>query len=371
MKIGEMKKLFFVSFAAVLMLSMAPVFAETKPVALGTQVRGPKVFISKMFLIGNGVAISKSDPSDFRIVSIGLAKVKVSVSGESKELNAGVIRLDDEKYRLRDVSVENGTFTSNIYSNETKVGSITADSVIKVNREAWYGTISINGKEYNLYILNIPRHFKRADIANGIGNYCKENPNDEKCKMVSTYSAKGSQKIAEYCENHPDDNRCKALEKAYCLRNMDDDRCRTLIENECSKNETSSICMALKKRQMIQYCKKNPLDKQCIQIEKENVVNYCTDHPDDKRCKNAQIVSRVRNAVREREYCIKNPADDKCVVFCNDHPMLCRVRSRIEQGNRTNEAENKETNGTENESNNEMPNKIVIPNKMNNMSDGE
>ena len=366
----NVSKLLLVSFVTVLMISVIPVFAENGPVPLGMQVKGPKVEIHKLFLVGNGVAIDQNDLSNFKIVKIGIAKVNVALNEEVKTLNAGLIYLDKDKYRVKNIAISNGTFTADIYTNNTKVGSIDANSVIKVGREVWYGKIVVDEKTYNLYILDIPRHFRASEIASNIGAYCKENPDDEKCKMVSTYVGKGKEKIENYCSAHPNDSRCKALEKVYCLKNLDDDRCRYIFEEKCKENPDNEECMALKKRQMIQYCKKNPLDSECVKIARDRIKDYCINNPDDKKCKNPIITKKVKSAMKIKKYCAENPTDEKCIVFCNEHPAICKnvgalnnTRQQNENGNVTLNEDNEVNNNERNNENNHNENNQTVNNK--------
>ncbi len=318
-----MKKLFYV---VVLAMLVAPVFAETPATTVGVQTNTPRVRIEKLAVIGNGIAISRNDPADFLVVKLALAKVHVELGDETKDLYAGVLRLDDTRYRVRNIEIENGTFEAKIYYNGTEVGYVKASSVIKGDTEVWYGELSVNDEIYNAYVVEVKRPFRPGEVVRRAASYCKENPDDERCKVISTTTSGGSveKKIESYCKNHPDDRRCKALEKAYCLRNLDDERCRNLFREKCKENPDSEECMALKKRYMAEYCKKNPLDKDCVKIVRERLKDYCVEHPDDAKCKKPTVQSTIQKAISIKNYCIEHPGDEKCIVFCHDHPALCR-----------------------------------------------
>ena len=241
------------------------------------------VKIHSLIILGKGIAASQSDPMNFMIVKLGIGKATIP---NGTEISTGVLKLDDEKYRLRNIEIGEGEAKGRIYQNESNVGSFDVSSVMKGDTEIWAGTIDLNGKTYNTYVIEGARPVRPSELKDKVANYCKENPGDQNCK-----------KVANYCQNNPEDSRCKALFRAYCLKtNMEDTRCRQEFAN---------------------WCKENPANKYCVSFELKRAKAYCEEHSDSILCK------RIANKVVD--FCKANPDNDGCLrakQVIQDNPRL-------------------------------------------------
>ena len=104
----------------------------------------PKV--KTLVVLGKGIAVSPSDPLDFNIAKLGIGVIKVNLfDNETEEVTLGVLILDDEKYKLKDITKdEDGSVSGDVYSSNEKIGSFSLSSVVKDDTEIWAGTLEIN-----------------------------------------------------------------------------------------------------------------------------------------------------------------------------------------------------------------------------------
>jgi len=208
--------------------------------------------IHTMGALGYGLAVSQSEPMNFELIKIGVAKVSVGLTEEEEEeVLLGRLYFGEEKYKLKDVVIGNGTVTANIYDfNDTQKGSLSISSYPKGDKEVWAGTMSLNGANYNLYIIQTPRIWKPKEKAEKVFEYCKNNP--DKCKAVMKAvghiicdpegNVTCGEKIKIFCEQNPEDNRCKALQLGYCRFHLENADCRNLLMQECKKNLSEEAC---------------------------------------------------------------------------------------------------------------------------------
>ena len=198
------------------LLATAVIAQEATPTLISAQT----VSVNAYVVLGRGIAANPDDPMDFMIVKIGIGKVRSSTAN----MTIGVLKLDEELYRLRDVAVADGQATGNIYKDDAEVGSFDVASVMKGDTEIWAGTMTL-GTSYNLYIIEGVRPIKASELREKVVEYCNANE-DANC----------ADRLTNYCQNNPDDTRCRALYRAWCLRddNMDDTRCRYEFRNWCS-----------------------------------------------------------------------------------------------------------------------------------------
>jgi len=248
-----MKKLTALAIA-LLVIGMAGIAATSaradETVGAQAQVRAR---IHTMGALGNGLAISQTNPMDFELLKVGIAGVSVTdANGTETVVKAGVLHFGETKYRLKDVVIGNGTATANIYdiNGTTQVGSISLNSYVKGDKEVWAGTLTLNGVTYNAYVIQAARVWKAVEKAEKVKDYCENNP--IKCKAVMKAlgnilcdpATDGScrDKIKTFCEQHPDDNRCKALRLASCALNLEDANCRQDIIENCKNNTDNVIC---------------------------------------------------------------------------------------------------------------------------------
>ncbi|MBU5688617.1 MAG: hypothetical protein KQA41_00095 [Candidatus Aenigmarchaeota archaeon] len=263
------------ALAVLVLLSIALVAAQD----LGMQqLRAElgKPIITKIGALGKGMAISTSDPLDFKIAKIGLVQVQVNFSGQILTKETGLLWLDDEKYQLRNASIQKSAVSADVYLNDSLVGSVNLALVQKNDTSIWVGKASINGKEYNLYILEGNRGFEKQEIKMKVRDFCDENDGNctqiakgignRFCEKVNDPSCR--EKIAEFCQENPSDARCVAVMKNYCANNTDDTRCRLMLRD---------------------VCKQNPGDTRCL--------NFCQDNPE--ACK-IQIKQEVKERLKEK-----------------------------------------------------------------------
>ncbi len=227
-------------------IAITPVMAQQ----VGTQ-RAVHARIRTLGAFGNGLAISQDDPMDFELIRVGVAGVKVSLAEEETAVKVGILHFGEDKYRLKDVVIGNGSVTANIYLNDTQVGSLSLNSYPKGDREVWAGTLTLNDEDYNAYILQAHRIVKPLEKAEKSFEYCKNNP--ERCMAVMKAIGRNiicdpvtegncRDRIKTFCENNPDDNRCKALRLAQCKLDLDDADCRAHLMGVCRNNATDTAC---------------------------------------------------------------------------------------------------------------------------------
>jgi len=207
----------------------------------------PHPEIKKLGVLGEGLAVSTTDPSDFKAIRMGLAKVSVNVAGTESELTVGILFLDDSKYAIKNIVFGNGSTSGDVYLNNSQVGSFSLNLVTRIERDVWYGTMTVNGASYNAYIVAAPRHAKSSEAADNIKDFCKEDP--IKCATVAkslkgignvcdkTDSESCRDKIKDFCEKNPTDKRCVFAFREYCAKHLDDHRCVSEIKQFCSKDE--------------------------------------------------------------------------------------------------------------------------------------
>ncbi len=212
--------------------------------------------IARLHLVGNGIAISEADAFDFmhaRAV-IGAVKVKAGAADANLEVKrVGVLTLDGKKYHLKDIAVSAEEISAEIYGPTTDataasaaIGEIKVKRFEKPGKDIWAGNMVLNGKAYNVYFLGVKRDFKKAEITEKIGEQCKNNPDDARCKNIVAQCAQNKEQCGErvknYCEANPTNIRCLQLKKLYCLRNATDERCREYLKGLCEKHPKLAHC---------------------------------------------------------------------------------------------------------------------------------
>ena len=297
---NQIFKSFVVTLIAVFLLATPVIYAQ------------PQVKIKSLFLVGKGFSVSPTDLFDFKLAKIGIASVEAT---SIKSLRIGILELDEDKYRIRNVTKEEGKVSGYLYSNKTKVGEFELTSVMKENTEVWVGTLSLSGSNYNLYIVQGVRKIKPVELKDKIAEYCKANRNDPNCRA----------RMEEYCKNNPNDARCKEIFRRYCINNSEDMRCREYIINYCSENPEKRECRLLKLRLSARYCEKNPDSKYCLNLSKE-LVEYCLKNPEREKCRNfcSKYPDKCLKVVKSlADFCIENPNHTKCIDYCKKHKKAC------------------------------------------------
>ncbi len=264
-----MKKAFVLMATMFLLLPAMLVAAEN----LGSQGL-LKPTITTIGVLGRGIAISEDNPKDFKILKIGIARLKVALQGEEQELAAGVLWLEDNRYLLKNVEIGEGNASADVYLNATKVGNIDLTLVERVNTDIWVGTLSVNEENYNVYILEGQRKFKGFEFGEKISNVCRENPKEcndvakgignRFCDKLNNTSCR--EKIKEFCEENPNDRRCVAIFRSYCEQNLEDARCR---------------------QELAKFCLENPNDEKC--------ETFCQKFPVKCKITNPRIMEKIRS----------------------------------------------------------------------------
>jgi len=270
-----MKKVLIVCLA---LLLLTPAFVQAASV------------LHKIYFLGKGIAVSPSDPLDFMMVKVGVGAVKPTTDVTVQRV--GVMILDEQKYRLREISVANGSATANLYLNGTQVGSLDVLSVMKGDVEVWAGTLILDGKSYSLYILDAPRRITADELKDKITDYCRDNTDDPNCR----------ERVSEYCQNNPDDSRCKEIFRRYCQNNLDDSRCREF---------------------MFRYCKERPMDATCRLFAVKRSAEFCEENPDSKICQT------LDKAVGQN---CEDTETGECKTFCEEYPNRCRLVKAVSAG---------------------------------------
>jgi hypothetical protein len=175
------------------------------------------VSIRKLHLIGEGLMINKDNFFDFSSFRIGVATVKARIDNETVNITRGIMLVEGEIYRLVVKEFTNDTFVADIYYNNSVVGSMSLNSVLKGDKIAWVGDASIGDKQLLVYILEFPRLFKPFEIREVVKEYCEKKPSEcvgigpNYCDKLEDHDCRV--KIIRWCKEHIDDTRCKALAK--------------------------------------------------------------------------------------------------------------------------------------------------------------
>jgi len=225
--------------------------------------------IGSYVILGKGVASNPDDPMDFRIVKFGIAKL---VSDGETEY-AGILKVDEEKFRLKDIEIEDTYIEGDIFENESDEGFFDLTSVMKGDTEVWAGETIFKGTRYNLHVIQGTRPVKAGELQEKVSDYCTNNE-DANCRDT----------IQNYCEKNPDDSRCKALFRAYCIKgNMDDMTCRQVFSEWCEDHPKNKYCVPFILQRSEKYCQYYSSSRLCRQIA-SNAVDFCEDNPENEGC---------------------------------------------------------------------------------------
>jgi hypothetical protein len=307
----RMKKAILISVAALLVLA-APALGQQ----LGEQGTST-TSIDTFGILGKGIASLPSDPANFRIIKVGVAKVKVASNGSDVTVPIGVLWLDDQKYLIRDVVIDNGSVAGSLYLNGTLSGSISLMSVIKGDTEIWAGTLTAEGVTYNAYVLEAPRAMKKSEWRERVREYCYANATDGNC----------SAGIESFCESNPTSTRCLALFKAHCMNgnNMDDSRCREFMKGWCRDNPEATDCRLYAIQRSEKYCDSNPGTAVCNAIQKR-LESFCETDSDNGKCRGfcQENPDKCRSVVRNlADFCLDNANHSECLQYCRNNTRAC------------------------------------------------
>lgn len=288
-----------------------------------TTTSGKPLKIKTLAVLGKGIAVSPSDAMDFKMVKIGIGTVYVELLEETTSITVGVMFLDEDKYKLKEIVISEGEAKGNIYTyssdgTETLVGSFETQSVMKGDQEVWAGTLTVSGATYYLYILEAPRKVNADEYRDKVAEYCREHPTDENCR----------DKVAEYCKNNVNDKRCQALFMAHCVKdnNLEDTRCRDFAKRYCEENPEKGECRVLAYRWSNKYCQENSGSGLCIKINAE-IVEFCLREPNNEKCREfcAKYPDKCKQVVKSlADFCINNAEHVDCIQYCTNRPAACK-----------------------------------------------
>jgi hypothetical protein len=306
----KMKKVFSLSILTLLVFAVL-VHAQNQ-----ADVAGQHSTIKTLVFVGKGIAVSPNNPLDFKMVKAGIGTVRISLLGETTELTVGVLVLDEEKYKVKNiVNDDEGGVTGDVYLNDTQVGSLSVSSVMKGNVEVWAGTLTLDGESLYIYILEAPRKVKPHELKEKISDYCRANMNDPDCR----------ERMSDYCEENPTDARCKEIFRKYCKDNLDDTRCREYLKEYCDENPEIDDCRVFVAKRTAKFCREHPDSEHCVEIEKE-LVEYCLKNSNTDKCRDFckkhpnKCLRVVKNLA---DFCIENTDDVNCIDYCKEHPKAC------------------------------------------------
>lgn len=345
-----MKKM--LAFFCLMLLTATLVVAQESTEADPIPKRIIKPTLKVLGFIGKGIAISTSNPMDFKIAKGGIGIFAVKHGAIETDYRVGILFLDDEKYKLRDVVIEDGKTSGKVFNvNNTEVGSFNLESVEKENVEVWAGTIEISGETRYLYLVAVPRSIKPLELKAKIVRYCKNHPEDQRC----------SEEVADFCQKNPTNEKCKEIFKKYCAEHMYDARCRHFMASYCKIHPEIEDCRLFTVNRARRFCEKHPESAVCVKIKLE-LVKFCMKNPNHKRCREycaehpekcqqviksiAEFCTKYPKHVRCLEYCkkypkacinitkdlvdfcVKNPTHLNCVEYCKNHPVACKIVSK-------------------------------------------
>ena len=217
---------------------------------LNTMIVKPE--ITKIGIVGKGIGILESDKLNFEIIKVGLIDVKIQFENQTIIRQSGLLWIGQNKYLLKNSVIGNGSVAADIYSNDTKVGTLSLILVEKSGTDVWIGEIEVNENKYNAYLLEGKANFNKNEIKQRFQDICQNNETDclkiakgiwnRFCEKLDDISCR--EKIAEFCEENPTDQRCIAINKKFCQDNIDDARCRKLIGLGCLNNPNSEECLS-------------------------------------------------------------------------------------------------------------------------------
>jgi len=215
--------------------------------------------ISRLHLTAAGLAVSEDDAFDFSHAKVVVGSVKVramaddNVETDFAVKRMGILMLDESKYHLKNIAVADEEISADIFGSTTDstsvsdaIGELKVKRFEKPGKDIWAGNMVLNGKTYNIYLLGMGREFKLAEVTEKIGDYCEDNPEDEKCTKINSRCSDDAEdckeKVKEHCEENTDDQSCLQLKKLYCLKNASDERCREYLKDLCEENPRLAHC---------------------------------------------------------------------------------------------------------------------------------
>jgi hypothetical protein len=185
------------------------------------------VGIRKIFMMGKGIVISPSDSADFKMLKVIIAEVTLL----EEDFGLGLLVLDYDKYKLKNLNIDENSGTGSILEDDVEVGTFTVTKVQKPETEVWAGTLTIHSTIYYMYVIGVTREFGPVEQGDRVGEFCMMRP--DVCAGASQ----------EICEANPQDSNCIRVMATYCAENRDDTRCRHTIQNICEQDPNAAGCV--------------------------------------------------------------------------------------------------------------------------------
>jgi len=194
--------------------------------------RPSKPMIDVMHVMGKGIAVNPINLNDFTTLSIVVGSIAMP---NGSIWIKGIMKSGTNKYWISNIIINDGKLSADILNaNKVDLGNLNLDK--KDGTSIWYGVASIDGRNWQIYLLESNRGFSKDELAEKARTYCKENPNDANCNSLAGYTCKDNlleckNKVLIFCREHEDDPRCEALLDRYCDLFPRDVRC-TLTPEE-------------------------------------------------------------------------------------------------------------------------------------------
>jgi len=235
-----------------LLMAMAVSLAYAQ--GIGSQVI-PKPQIDDLALLARGLAVDAGNSSSFVPVAIGAGSVRFPTN---MTVVAGVMIIDTRRFTLENINITNSSISGNIFRNATQAGSFSVSSVIKNSRTAWYGAMTLNERNFNLYLLSLSRPITAQELGDKISNYCSINPGDSRCKAGGI--------MINFCKHDASNPVCREMLRNSCLNNPNDERCRTEFNNFCKDDPGANGCNSFIKKSSQKFCDRHMNAKRCEEI---------------------------------------------------------------------------------------------------------
>lgn len=247
-----------IAVSAVSIVSIVSIVNVVNVMAQSTGGSSGSVRFKTIGALGKGIAISSSDPSNFKLIKVGVATVVINIGGTDTETSLGVLFLESSKYVLKNVNIGDGNFSADVYLNDTKVGTISASLKTHGEDLIWFGNLTIDNTSWNVYMLEGQRKINASELGQEAEDNCGQNPqacNDVARGIGNRFCAKTTDKscrdkINEFCTQNPDDPRCVAMFREFCKNNLTDLRCRQELKEFCTANPTNAGC--------VKFCQRFP-----------------------------------------------------------------------------------------------------------------
>lgn len=119
------------------------------------------VEINKVHFLGKGIVVNPTEATDFKLLKVVVATVDIPEFDET--IGVGLFMLDDKKYKVRDITIDESSASGDVYEDKTAVGTFEVTKIMKADTEIWAGSLTIGDTKYYMYILGAPREFNAKE----------------------------------------------------------------------------------------------------------------------------------------------------------------------------------------------------------------